>query len=105
MLFQVSTFVPAQIDLDQLKSTLLVGHVHGEDFDEAKVREIFQKGISQREDAFVEHAKMVTEMKTVLTPDQVETLQQKGTEFFENVQNRMHTRHAMFDRWFPPRGK
>ena len=72
-----------------------------EDFDETKVRELFQKGVSQREDAFVEHAKMFAEMKAVLTPEQVEMLQQKGTEFFENMENRMHTRHEMFGRWFP----
>jgi Spy/CpxP family protein refolding chaperone len=91
------TMIESVVETGKEMTTLLLN----EDFDEAKVRELFQKGISQREEAFVDHAKMVAEMKTVLTPEQVEMLQQKGTEFFENVQNRMHTRHAMFDRWFP----
>lgn len=57
-----------------------------EEFDEQKVREVFQQQTVKWEDMFVEHAKMFSEMKAVLTPEQVETLQQKAAEFFEHVE-------------------
>jgi Spy/CpxP family protein refolding chaperone len=58
-----------------------------EEFDEQKVRAVFQQQSPEWEDMFVEHAKTFSEMKAVLTPEQVETLQQKAEEFFEHVEN------------------
>ncbi|MBD3305042.1 periplasmic heavy metal sensor [candidate division KSB3 bacterium] len=53
-----------------------------EDFDEQHVRDFYQQRAAEREDIFVERAKMLTEMTSVLTPDQKETLKQEGIDWF-----------------------
>ena len=60
---------------------------------EQKARELFQQGKTNREqmreqireEMFVERAKMLIEIKNILTPEQVELLKQKSAEFFTHA--------------------
>lgn len=54
-----------------------------QEFDEQQVRALFQKNAAELENLFVQHAKMLAEMKAVLTPEQVELLKQKQRELFD----------------------
>jgi Spy/CpxP family protein refolding chaperone len=60
----------------------LMNMVLNDDFDEARARQFYQQNTTAREDRqedhFVQHLKMLAEMKSVLTPEQVEILQEKG---------------------------
>ncbi len=58
-----------------------------EELDEQKVRELFQQQAPQWEERFVEHANMLSEIKTVLSPEQVETLQKKSADVIGKIQN------------------
>ena len=69
------------------------------EFDEAKVREAYQKMEAEREaerekmreDRFVEHVKLMNAINAVLTPEQVEITQEKIDKFFDEDR-------PMFDR-------
>ncbi len=56
---------------------------------EPKARELFQQSKANREqmreEMFVERAKMLMEIKNILTPEQVEVLKQKSAEFFTHA--------------------
>jgi Spy/CpxP family protein refolding chaperone len=71
-----------------------------EEFDEEKVRQTYQESAAKMEEFVVTGAKMAAEMKAVLTPEQLEILQEKGTELLAQLQEHGHSRHAMFGRWF-----
>ena len=62
--------------------------VHAETFDEDAARKAFREGSSVREDMFVLRAKMMAEMKAVLTPEQLETLKERKTERFGKMKKR-----------------
>jgi Spy/CpxP family protein refolding chaperone len=51
-------------------------------FDEATARAAFQKGSSIREDMFILRAKMMAELKSVLTPEQLNLLKERRAERF-----------------------
>ena len=70
-----------------------------EDFDEQKVRELFQQQAPKLEDMVVEHAKMLADMKAVLTPDQIETLQAKQAELFKHMEE-WRSGHPKGHGWF-----
>ncbi len=70
-----------------------------EEFDEAKVREVYQQMQAEREagrrkmreDRFVEHVKLMSAINAVLTPEQLKIVQEKFDKFFEEDR-------PMFDR-------
>ncbi len=72
-----------------------------QEFDEQKVRELFRKNSTELENLFVQHAKMLAEIKAVLTPEQLDILKQKRIELFDELE-----KHAQADgahgrsRWF-----
>ncbi len=74
--------------------------VLNEEFDEANVRETYQQTTAKFENFVVTRAKMMADMKEVLTPEQLKLLQDRLPELFANVQDNMQSRHAMFGKWF-----
>ena len=70
-----------------------------EDFDEEKVRQTYRESTAKMEEFVVTGAKMFAEMKAVLTPEQLELLQQKGSEFLTNMQEHSFGRGRMFFSW------
>jgi Spy/CpxP family protein refolding chaperone len=70
-----------------------------EDFDEEKVRQTYRESTAKMEEFVVTGAKMFAEMKAVLTPEQVEILQQKGSELLSAMQDHSHARGQMFFSW------
>lgn len=79
----------ANMALDMLK----------EDFDEEKVRQTYRESTTKMEEFVVTGAKMFAEMKAVLTPEQLELLQQKGSELLTTMQDHSHARGQMFFSW------
>jgi Spy/CpxP family protein refolding chaperone len=82
--------------------------LNSDNFDEARVRQTYQESAAKFEDVVVSVAKMFSEMKAVLTPEQQHILQERGTAFLEQMQeggalgprfgfrNRMSKRHGLF---------
>jgi Spy/CpxP family protein refolding chaperone len=70
-----------------------------EDFNEEKVRQTYRESTAKMEEFVVTGAKMFAEMKAVLTPEQLELLQQKGSEFLTSMQDHPHARGRMFFSW------
>jgi len=62
-----------------------------QEFDEQQVRALFQKNSAELENLFVQHAKMLADMKAVLTPEQVEILKQKQSELFDQLEQHAQT--------------
>ena len=67
-------------------ATTMLDLLNSDEFDEARVRQTFQESAAKLEDVVVSGAKMLSEMKAILTPEQQEILQQKGAEFLEQMQ-------------------
>ena len=57
-----------------------------EEFDEQEVRELFRQQATQWEEGFVERLKMFAEIKKVLSPEQINTLQEKGDAFIDMME-------------------
>ncbi|QTA90467.1 Spy/CpxP family protein refolding chaperone [Desulfonema magnum] len=76
-----------------------------EEFNEANLREAFQKAASLQEDFFVLRAKIFSEIKPLLTPEQLELLKQKKAEMTEKMKARMNFRHSKFDAWLESHGE
>jgi Spy/CpxP family protein refolding chaperone len=85
--------------------TKFVNMLLTEEFNEEKVRQTYQESAAKMEEFVVTGAKMAAEMKAVLTPEQVEILQEKETELLAQFQEHGHSRHAMFGRWFHHHGE
>jgi len=68
-------------------------------FDEQMVRERFRQQVPKLEDLVVEHAKMLADMKAVLTPKQIETFQTKRAEFFKQIEQ-WRSEHPRGLGWF-----
>lgn len=87
---------------DQMKAHRdMMKQLLSEEFDEAKVREAYQQMEAEREkmreDGFVERAKLMAQIKAVLTPEQIATLEEKMDAFLEGDR-------PMFDRDGGPGG-
>jgi Spy/CpxP family protein refolding chaperone len=54
--------------------------VQAETFNEEQAREAFRMATALREDLFVQRVKMMSELKAILSPEQLELLKQKRTE-------------------------
>ncbi|MFZ0448424.1 MAG: Spy/CpxP family protein refolding chaperone [Desulfatiglandaceae bacterium] len=63
--------------------------MHSEKFDEANLRKAFEQLSSIKEDAFVLRARMRSEMKAVLTPEQLSLLQKRHRGHFERAKHRV----------------
>lgn len=70
------------LDIHTAMSDILVQ----DEFNEQKVRELFQQQAPNLEERFVEHAKMLSEIKALLSPEQIETLQSKSANFIGKMQ-------------------
>jgi periplasmic protein CpxP/Spy len=64
--------------------------MHGKRFDEANLRKAFEQVSSIEENAFVLRAKMISEMKGVLTPEQISLLEKQHRGSFERIKHRHH---------------
>jgi Spy/CpxP family protein refolding chaperone len=93
----VDDFLSTQRDFSKMILT--------EDFNEEKVRQMFRESTAKFEDFVVSHAKMLAEMKAVLTPEQVELLQKKVPELLDSIQNRIHTGRSLIDPWLQSHNK
>ncbi|GAK51514.1 P pilus assembly/Cpx signaling pathway [Candidatus Moduliflexus flocculans] len=71
-----------------------------QEFDEQQVRALFQKNSGELENLFVQHAKMLAEMKAILTPEQVEMLKQKQSELFDRLEQHAQAGDGENSRWF-----
>lgn len=65
--------------------------LRAESFDEERARKAFREASSVREEMFVMRAKMMSEIKTVLTPEQFKLLQEKRKQGRDRVRERMQT--------------
>ncbi|NIV92360.1 hypothetical protein GWN42_06035, partial [candidate division KSB1 bacterium] len=63
------------------------------EFDENEIRNAYRQAAPIKEELLVMGAKMMAEMKAVLTPEQLQLLEERKAERFEEMKNR-------FDRWF-----
>lgn len=75
--------------------------VLNEEFDEDKVRQTYRQNTAKFEDFVVNRARMLAEMKEVLTPEQLQLLKDKMPELFAHVQDNMQNRHSVMGKWFP----
>lgn len=69
------------------------------EFDEQKVRELYRETTAKMEDRVVAGAKMLAELKAVLTPEQVQLLQEKVPELLNRMPGNMPQRHAFLSRF------
>lgn len=76
-----------------------------EDFNEAKVRDLYKQSTAKFEDFVVSRAKMVSEMKAVLTPEQLKLLQDKVPQLIDELQKRMQMGRSFADTWMKFHGK
>lgn len=76
-----------QIDRVKARGDMIKEHenlrkgLQGDAFDEKKVRQAYKKIASLREDQLVARAKMMNEMKAILTPEQVKLLDERAAGF------------------------
>lgn len=69
----------------------LRGVMRAEPFNEADARKAFGEASSIREEMFVLRAKMMTEMRAVLTPEQKELLKERRAQRAEKMKHRLDT--------------
>lgn len=70
----------------------LADALHTEEFNEDAIRNAHRQISSIKEEMLVSRAKMMAEMKTVLTPEQIELLEERRSQRIEKFKNR-------FDNW------
>ena len=70
--------------------------IFAEEFSEEKVREAFRETSQTREEMFVQKAKMIAEIKTILDPEQVELLKERKTRMMERWSGCGGFRQMMF---------
>ncbi len=68
-------------------ATTMLDLLNSDEFDEERVRQTYRESPAKLEDVVVSGAKMMLEMKAVLTPEQQEIVQQKSAEFLEQMQD------------------
>jgi protein CpxP len=66
--------------------------LHAEQFNEIDARKAFKEVSETREEMFVLGARMMAELKTVLTPEQKEQLKERRTQRRERMKHRLETR-------------
>lgn len=73
--------------------------VQAGNFDEQRVREAYQTMNPVLEDMAVFHTRLRLELKSVLTPEQLETLEARRDAFKEKHQDHRQFRRAVMDAW------
>ncbi len=73
--------------------------IEAEPFDEEKIRQAFQQISPLLEEGMVLKAKLMAELRPVLSPDQLELLKQKKAEHSGRMKKDMHFRESMMDTW------
>jgi Spy/CpxP family protein refolding chaperone len=69
----------------------LWGVIKAAEFNEENARKAFQEESAVREDMFVLRAKMMSEMKSVLSPEQLQLLQERKAQRYERMKD-LHAR-------------
>ena len=84
---------PRQDTLDSLLEARkhLATVTHAEEFNEDDVRKAYRKISSMEEELFVLRAKMMTELRAVLNPEQIELLRERRAQRTEKMRNRLET--------------
>lgn len=72
--------------------------LHAEPFNEGEARKAFREASAMREEIFVLRAKMMTEMRAVLTPEQKELIKERRAQ-------RAETRKQRFETWLEKPGQ
>jgi Spy/CpxP family protein refolding chaperone len=67
----------------------LLAAMHAESFNEAQLREAFKQLSSIREESIVSRARMMTELKAVLTPEQMTLLKERKAQRKERIKARL----------------
>ena len=65
--------------------------LRAEQFNEEEARKAFREASAVREDMFVLRARMMTEMKAVLTPEQLELLEERKAQRLGRIRHRFDT--------------
>ena len=66
--------------------------LRAEQFNEEQARKAFREASAARENMFVSRAKMMAELKAVLTPEQLESLKERKAQRIERMRHRFKTR-------------
>lgn len=77
----------------------LADTVLAETFNEADVRQAFEAAAALQEEAAVMRAKIFSEIRPLLTPEQLALITQRKTELFEKIKDRMAFGQSVFDAW------
>ncbi|MDM8551003.1 Spy/CpxP family protein refolding chaperone [Desulfobacterales bacterium HSG2] len=78
--------------------------IHVEEFNEADVRQTFQTIASAQEELVVLMAKIFSEIRPVLTPEQIASLEERRAGRAERMKEWIKFRRSMFDRWLGTEG-
>ncbi len=73
--------------------------IYADEFNEAEIRKAFQAMSPIKEEFVVLKAKIVSEIKPVLTPEQVETLKERKAKGKEKRKERMEKKRSKLDSW------
>ena len=73
--------------------------IHKENFDEAAVRQAAKNAASAEEELAVERAKIVSEVKTVFTPEQKEMLQGAKEKLSARIDEKIAKLREVIDSW------
>jgi protein CpxP len=73
--------------------------VLAETFNEADVRQAFGEAAALQEEAAVIRAKIFSEIRPLLTPEQLALISQRKAELFEKIKDRMAFGQSVFDAW------
>ncbi|MCP4346476.1 MAG: Spy/CpxP family protein refolding chaperone [Desulfobacterales bacterium] len=73
--------------------------IHADEFNEAEIRKAFQAASSIKEELVVLKAKIFSEIKPVLTPEQIETLEERKAKHAEKRKKHMDKRFSKLDSW------
>lgn len=77
----------------------LVETIHGTVYDESAVRKASQGVASAEEELAVLHAKVVSELKGVLTDEQLSKIEQLKSDILDRVKSRIDKIKALIDLW------
>lgn len=80
-------------------------NLHGKPFDEENTRQAFRKISPIMENAVVLKAKINSELKTILTPEQRDLLEKNGKDRCGKMEQGMRFRDSMMDAWLQMEGE
>ena len=80
-------------------------NLHGKPFNEENTRQAFRKISPIMEDAMVLKAKINSELRTILTPEQRDLLEKNGKDQCGKMEEGMKFRDSMIDTWLQMEGE